>query len=109
MGFGRARTECGDGHACVADFFGDGLGEGEDVRFARVVGGEERAGLECGGGSDVEDAASFFGEHVREKKPSERGKRGDVDLDEVEVLLDGNLIESAACAEAGVVDEDVDL
>ncbi len=85
------------------------LGEVEGERLAGAVGGLVGERLHPGGGGDGDHAAAAALDHRRDERAGEDDDRLAVDPDHLRLALGGELGEAAAEAEAGVVDQEVDV
>src|SRR5712691_34552 len=66
------------------------------------------AGLERGGGGDVQDRSAAAVQHGGKEHRRQLGERRDVDFDDFRLAL-GESGDGAVCSEAGVVDQDIDV
>ncbi len=69
-----------------------------------MIGREARPRQEAGDGGDVEDAAAVAGDAVDETQ-RQIGERAHVEVDQLELIGDGDVGGFAEHAEAGIVDE----
>src|SRR4051794_36113602 len=84
-----------------------GLGERQHVSLGRVVKGHARSSLESGRGCDVEDAAAPSLNHSREQQASEVRQSVDIELEHLQLAVEGQFDKKALCPEAGVIDQDI--
>ena len=84
------------------------LGEGEHIGLAGIIDRHVRARLEGRGRGDVEDRARAALAHHRQDKMAELGQRADVEVDHLAELAERPVRETAAEAEAGIVDQSAD-
>ena len=104
----------GDGEdvdAVLLDLGGEGLGELKVEGLGAGVGREEGGGVEGGEGAEADDGAGLLLAHLGEDHLGHAHRRLAVNLNNVEVLLEGDLVEvlGVAVVDADVVDEDGDL
>jgi hypothetical protein len=72
------------------------------------VGGHVRRGKEADHGGEVDDASASLSAQVRQDGLGHAHHTEDVDVEHVLGLRDGDFLNGADCAHAGVVDQDVE-
>lgn len=107
-GFSGAGTEGADGEVRGPIFFGEGFRKTEDVSFARIVGGHERAGEKSGGAGDVDETRVGELEKKGDESLTEVGEDADIEVEQAELSVEGDLVKRAVVCKSGIVDELVD-
>ena len=107
LGQRGTRTQYRDAHSGATQLLGQCLGQGDHIRFGRVVDRHQRPRREPGGGGDVQDPAAAPREHPGKKELGERGEGGDVDLDHPTGGVQVGLHERPKLAKPRVVHEHV--
>ena len=109
FGGGYAGAERGDGDPGTAELFRKRFREREHIGFGCVVHRHERAGLESGGGGDVQYLSTPPSDHVWQKQTREMSQRGDVHLYHLELIVGFGLLKWTEIAEPGVIDQRADV
>ena len=99
----RAGTESADAHAGSVKFGAERFREAGDIRFCRSVNSKIWDRKKSSGRTDVQNAATFSGDHLRKQVASERSKRDHVYQHHLLVAPEIASRERTAIAEAGVV------
>ena len=114
-GFGVGGGEVARGDGVDLDVFGgplvgEGFGELGDSALGGGVGGDADAALEAEQGGDVDDfAGGLPGDEVAGGELGELEDAGEVDLQDLLPVFEGDVFGGVAEDGAGVVDEDVDV
>ena len=109
LGLHGAGADGGDAHALAAELVVRALGEAEDERLRGGVGGGEGNRLEGGGRRDVDDRPAAAIGHRRAEARLEVDERLAVERDHRGEARGIRAVDRARAAEAGVVDEDLDV
>ena len=96
-------------HARAFGFFPQGFRDRKHESLAGVIGRHQRAGLERGGGSDIENAAALVLQHGWPVDLRQFQQRADIEIDHAELFPRFRSVHGAGDAVTGIVHQHIDI